>query len=98
VDAIVSPSTPAVAAPIDTLLARVNGKEQLGLWLHRPFLTPHNLTGAPAIAVPMGFSTDGLPLSLQIVGRPWGEADLLGIAHAYESATPQLRARRPPGP
>jgi Asp-tRNA(Asn)/Glu-tRNA(Gln) amidotransferase A subunit family amidase len=44
----------------------------------------------------MGFSRDGLPLSLQIVGRPWGEAEILGIADAYEAATPQVRARRPP--
>lgn len=97
VDAIVSPTTPNVAAPIATLMARVNGKELSCLWLHRPFLTPHNLTGYPAVAVPMGYSTGGLPLSLQIVGRPWGEADLLGIAHAYEAATPELRGRRPPG-
>jgi aspartyl-tRNA(Asn)/glutamyl-tRNA(Gln) amidotransferase subunit A len=97
VDAIVSPTTPNVAAPIATLLARVNGKELSCVWLHRPFLTPHNLTGYPAIAMPMGYSTSGLPLSLQIVGRPWGEADLLGIAHAYEVATPELRGRRPPG-
>jgi aspartyl-tRNA(Asn)/glutamyl-tRNA(Gln) amidotransferase subunit A len=97
VDAIVLPSTPCVAAPIDTLMARINGQELECLWLHRPFLTPHNLTGCPAIAVPMGFSTDGLPLSLQIVGRQWGEADILRIAHAYEAATPDIQARRPPG-
>ncbi|HEV8640429.1 MAG TPA: amidase [Methylomirabilota bacterium] len=96
VDAIALPSTPSAAAPIATLMARVNGKDVECLWLHRPFLTPHNLTGCPAVSVPMGFSRDGLPLSLQIVGRPWGEAEILGIADAYEAATPQVRARRPP--
>jgi aspartyl-tRNA(Asn)/glutamyl-tRNA(Gln) amidotransferase subunit A len=98
VDALVSPSTPAVAAPIATLMARLNGKDVSCLWLHRPFLTPHNLTGYPAIAMPMGFAADGLPLSIQIVGKPWGEAELLAIAHAYEMATPERRGRRPPGP
>jgi aspartyl-tRNA(Asn)/glutamyl-tRNA(Gln) amidotransferase subunit A len=98
IDALVSPCTPVVAAPIATLMARLNGKEVSCLWLHRPFLTPHNLTGYPAIAVPMGFAADGLPMSIQIIGQPWGEAELLGIAHAYEAATPELRGRRPPGP
>jgi aspartyl-tRNA(Asn)/glutamyl-tRNA(Gln) amidotransferase subunit A len=97
VDAIVLPSTPAPAAPIATLMARVNGKEMECSWLHRPFLTPHNLTGCPAISVPMGSSGEGLPLSLQIVGRAWDEAGVLAIADAYEAATPDLRARRPPG-
>lgn len=69
VDAIVLPSAPATAAPIATLMARVNGKDVACPWLHRPFLTPHNLTGCPAVSVPMGFSADRLPLSLQIVGR-----------------------------
>lgn len=96
VDALLLPSTPSAAAPIATLLARVNGKDVECLWIHRPFLTPHNLTGCPAVSVPMGFSRDGLPLALQIVGRPWGEADVLGIAHAYEAARPEIRARRPP--
>ena len=44
----------------------------------------------------MGFSREGLPLSLQIVGPQWGEAEVLGIAHAYEEATPEIRAARPP--
>jgi aspartyl-tRNA(Asn)/glutamyl-tRNA(Gln) amidotransferase subunit A len=48
---------------------------------------PFNVWGIPAISVPCGFTKDGLPIGLQLAGPPWGEALLLRIAHAYESAT-----------
>ena len=47
----------------------------------------------PAVTVPMGFSPDGLPAGLELLGRPWSEAQLLGYAYAYEQAT---KHRRPP--
>ena len=53
-------------------------------------------TGAPAISVPAGFSSGGLPIGLQIVGRHRGEAALLGIAKLFEQAT-RHPDRRPPG-
>ena len=96
IDALVLPSMPCAAPPIETLMARVNGKEYPCLWIHRPFQTPHNLTGCPAVSLPMGFDRDGLPLSLQIVGAEWSEGRILGIANAYEHATPELRTVRPP--
>ena len=96
VDALILPSTACTAASIETLMAKLNGKDVNAVWINRPLQTPHNLTGCPAVAVPMGFSREGLPLSLQIVGPQWGEAEVLGIAHAYEEATPEIRARRPP--
>jgi len=48
---------------------------------------PFNVTGQPAMAIPAGFTKDGLPLSLQLVGHPWQEAMLYRIAQAYERAT-----------
>ena len=48
---------------------------------------PFNVTGSPALSVPAGFSTDGLPLSIQIVGKPFAEAMVYRVAHAYERAT-----------
>jgi aspartyl-tRNA(Asn)/glutamyl-tRNA(Gln) amidotransferase subunit A len=59
------------------------------------FTCPFNLTGQPAISLPCGFSKDGLPIGLQIVGRPFDEPTLLRIAHAYEQAT-KWHLRRPP--
>lgn len=54
-----------------------------------------SVTGAPALALPCGFSSGGLPLGLQIAGRHFGDAGVLEIGHAYEQATGWWR-RRPP--
>jgi aspartyl-tRNA(Asn)/glutamyl-tRNA(Gln) amidotransferase subunit A len=61
-------------------------------WLS--FTLPINLTGQPAISVPAGFTTDGLPIGLQIVGRHLGDATVLGAAAVYERAS-DWRDRRP---
>jgi aspartyl-tRNA(Asn)/glutamyl-tRNA(Gln) amidotransferase subunit A len=96
VDALLLPAMPCAAAPIETLMASVNGTEHPCLWIHRPFQSPHNLTGCPAVVLPMGFDHDSLPLSLQIVGPEWSERRILAIAGAYEDATPELRSAQPP--
>jgi aspartyl-tRNA(Asn)/glutamyl-tRNA(Gln) amidotransferase subunit A len=57
-------------------------------------MTPFSITGAPALSVCAGFTPDGLPLSLQIAGRPYDDAKVLRVGHAYERATP-WRDRRP---
>jgi amidase len=46
------------------------------------------ITGLPAISVPCGFTADGLPVGIQLVGRPYGEAELLRVARAFENANP----------
>jgi Asp-tRNA(Asn)/Glu-tRNA(Gln) amidotransferase A subunit family amidase len=56
-----------------------------------PIIAPH--TGQPAITVPMGFTHGNLPAGLQILGRMFGEPELIKFAYAYEQAT---RHRRPP--
>jgi len=56
---------------------------------------PFNLLGTPAISVPCGFTGEGLPIGLQLVGRWFDEATVLRAAHAYESAT-DWHSRRPP--
>jgi aspartyl-tRNA(Asn)/glutamyl-tRNA(Gln) amidotransferase subunit A len=45
-----------------------------------------NLAGLPAVALPTGLNAQGLPLGLQLIGRPWAEADLLNTAYALEKA------------
>jgi aspartyl-tRNA(Asn)/glutamyl-tRNA(Gln) amidotransferase subunit A len=60
-----------------------------------PLMTmPWDVTGSPAHAICCGFSTTGLPLSLTVVGRPFDEATVLRVGHAYEQATP-WRQQRP---
>jgi aspartyl-tRNA(Asn)/glutamyl-tRNA(Gln) amidotransferase subunit A len=56
---------------------------------------PFNVLGLPGISVPCGFTGDGLPVGLQIIGKAFDEAGVLRIAHAYEQATDWHR-RRPP--
>lgn len=56
--------------------------------------TPFNLTGSPAISVPMGFSQDGLPIGLQVVGKAFDEAMVYRIAHTWQAAT-EWHLRRP---
>ena len=59
------------------------------------FTGPFNLAGTPAISVPCGFSAAGMPMGLQIVGRPFAEETVLKVAHAYEQNT-DWHNRRPP--
>lgn len=56
---------------------------------------PFDIFGLPAISVPCGFTTAGLPIGLQIVGAPFAESTVLALAHAYEQAT-EWHLRRPP--
>jgi aspartyl-tRNA(Asn)/glutamyl-tRNA(Gln) amidotransferase subunit A len=63
-------------------------------FFQRPNLTAvFNVTGNPAISICTGFDRIGLPLAMQIVGKPFDEATILRIAHAYEHATPWRRLR-----
>jgi aspartyl-tRNA(Asn)/glutamyl-tRNA(Gln) amidotransferase subunit A len=55
-----------------------------------PFTTPFNLTQQPAASVPCGFSSDGLPVGLQIVGRMFDDAGVLAASYAYEMADPHF--------
>jgi aspartyl-tRNA(Asn)/glutamyl-tRNA(Gln) amidotransferase subunit A len=63
-------------------------------WRTPSIATPFNVLGGPALVQCIGFTAGGLPLAMQIVGRPFDEATVLRIAHAYERATP-WRGRRP---
>jgi aspartyl-tRNA(Asn)/glutamyl-tRNA(Gln) amidotransferase subunit A len=50
------------------------------------FTAPFNVTGQPALAIPTGMTADGLPLSMQIIGKPFDEATVFQAAAAYEDA------------
>ncbi|HEV2034250.1 MAG TPA: amidase [Candidatus Dormibacteraeota bacterium] len=79
-------ATPVV--PVLTAEAARTAKAQPHTGGGAIFTAPFNLTGHPALAVPCGMSADRIPIGLQLVGHAGGEADLLGLAHAYEQATP----------
>ena len=73
---------------------RLDAWRTIEFWRRPSLTTPFNVTGGPALAQCIGFAGNGLPLSMQIVGRPFDDATVLRAAHAYETATP-WRARRP---
>jgi aspartyl-tRNA(Asn)/glutamyl-tRNA(Gln) amidotransferase subunit A len=56
------------------------------MYLNDVFTVTVNLAGLPGICVPTGKDAQGLPLGLQLIGRPWEEGDLLNTAYALESA------------
>ncbi len=89
VDLIVTPVTPTPAFKLGE-----KSEDPLQMYLSDIFTISVNLAGVPAIAVPCGFSKVGLPIGLQIIGRPFEEETILRAAHAYEQAT-SWRARRP---
>jgi aspartyl-tRNA(Asn)/glutamyl-tRNA(Gln) amidotransferase subunit A len=94
-DVLVTPTSPIVAPPIGATSTRLGDQE---IPLVRAFLDltlPFNLTGQPAISVPCGFARSGLPIGLQLVGRPFDEAILFRAAAAYEAAT-DWHTRTPP--
>jgi aspartyl-tRNA(Asn)/glutamyl-tRNA(Gln) amidotransferase subunit A len=88
VDLIVAPTTPNVA------FKHGEKEDPLSMYLNDVFTIPGNLSGIPGVSVPCGFSGAGLPIGLQILGRPLDEARVLRAAHAYEKAT-AWRARQP---
>jgi aspartyl-tRNA(Asn)/glutamyl-tRNA(Gln) amidotransferase subunit A len=63
------------------------------MYLNDVFTVPGNLAGIPAVSLRCGFSRDGLPIGLQLIGRPLEEATVLRAAYAYEQATPWLDRR-----
>jgi aspartyl-tRNA(Asn)/glutamyl-tRNA(Gln) amidotransferase subunit A len=86
VDVIVGPTTPITAWKIGEWTVRVAGVSESVLAASWRYTYPYNLTGLPAISVPCGFDGEGLPIGLQIAGRPFDEPTVLQVAHAYEQA------------
>src|SRR5262249_40292555 len=73
---------------------RLDAHRTVSFWQHPSIFTPSNVTAGPALELCNGFSASGLPLGMQIIGRPFDEATVLRVGHAYEHAT-AWRARRP---
>jgi aspartyl-tRNA(Asn)/glutamyl-tRNA(Gln) amidotransferase subunit A len=86
-DVLVMPNNAVPAPRIDQAMIPVRGREVWVMALMPSLTIPHNLTGAPALTVPCGSAASGLPVGLQIVGRPFDDATVLRVGHAYEQAT-----------
>ena len=82
VDAILTPATPSAAFG----LGEMTDADPVAMYLNDVFTVTVNLAGLPGISVPAGVDGQGLPLGLQLIGRPWEEGDLLNTAYALEKA------------
>jgi aspartyl-tRNA(Asn)/glutamyl-tRNA(Gln) amidotransferase subunit A len=88
-DLLVTPTSPTAAFRLGE-----KADDPLQMYLSDIFTISANLAGVPGISIPCGFTAAGLPIGLQLIGKPFDERTLLTVAHAYEQATP-WRTRRP---
>ena len=98
VDVLASPTLPVTACKLGAAEIQVGDTRQGVIPTLTKFARPFNINGFPAITVPCGFSSSGLPIGLQLAGRPFDEETVLRAAHAYEQATPWHNKRPPMGP
>jgi aspartyl-tRNA(Asn)/glutamyl-tRNA(Gln) amidotransferase subunit A len=89
VDLIVTPVTPTTAFKFGE-----KAQDPLQMYLSDIYTISANLAGLPAISLPCGLSKAGMPIGLQLIGRPFEEDTLLRGAHAYEQAT-NWRSKKP---
>ena len=95
-DVLIMPTISGPAPPNTTATGRPEGYYQGKLDVgRRRYISPASLGGLPSLSVPCGFSESGLPLGMQIIGRPFDEALLFRVGHAYEQAT-QWHDMHPP--
>ena len=91
VDAILTPATPTTAFAI----GEKTGGDPVEMYLNDVFTVTVNMAGLPGIALPAALAADGLPLGLQLIGRPFEEETLFALASAMEKAAPTIELPRP---
>lgn len=81
-DVLLGPTIPTLPNKLGA-----NSKDPLSDYLADAFTVPVSLVGSPSLALPAGFSTSGLPVGMQIIGKKFDEATILAVGHAYQKAT-----------
>ena len=94
-DVLVMPVMGGTALPVRRWEGKGALQTVLGMSRFYPYCVPWNHLGNPAMAVPAGFSPEGMPLSIQVIGRPGDEATLLSLAAQIEAERPWADARPP---
>ena len=95
VDILAGPTVPVAAPRIGEEKVQVGDTQLSTVPALLQYTRAHNLTGLPAISIPCGMTTTGLPIGMQLSGRAYDEQTVLRVAHAYEQATP-WHEKRPP--
>jgi aspartyl-tRNA(Asn)/glutamyl-tRNA(Gln) amidotransferase subunit A len=91
VDAILTPATPSAAFGI----GEKTNADPVEMYLNDVFTVTVNMAGLPGLAVPAGLSKDGLPLGLQLIGRPFDEETLFSVAQVVEDAAGRIDLPKP---
>ncbi len=91
VDAILTPATPSPAFA----LGEKGAANPVEMYLNDVFTVTVNMAGLPGLVVPAGLSSDGLPLGLQLIGRPFEEETLFALGEAIEQAAPKIALPEP---
>ncbi len=91
VDAILTPATPSPAFA----LGEKGSADPVEMYLNDVFTVTVNMAGLPGLVVPAGLSSDGLPLGLQLIGRPFEEETLFALGQAIEEAAPKMSLPEP---
>lgn len=86
-DMLATPTSPFTASRIGQLEFEFEGVKESVIDAFLRYTQVFSLTGFPAASVPVGFSSEGLPIGMQLVGRPFQEGRVLGVAHAYQTVT-----------
>ncbi len=94
-DVLMTPVMGGTALPVRRWEGRGALRTVLGMSRFYPYCVPWNHLGNPAMSVPAGFAADGMPLAVQIIGRPGDEATLLSLAAQLEAERPWADARPP---
>ena len=92
-DLLLTPTVAVTAFPVGMPPTRIGGVQDPGRGFFSPMTRPFNMTGNPAASVPCGFSAEGLPIGMQIVGRRGDEATVLRASAAFEAARPWAQHR-----
>ena len=94
-DLLLTPTMAVPAFPIGQRPSVIGGKEVNPFWGYLPFTFPINMTGQTASSVPCGFSSDGMPIGLHIVGPKGSEAQVLQASAAFEQVHPWIQHHPP---
>lgn len=86
-DVMVTPTLPFTAPRVGEMIVKFAGIEEDYEVANTRYLAPFNLTGLPALSLPCGFSRNGLPIGMQLVGKPFDESTVLKLGYMYECAT-----------
>ncbi|EMF01546.1 amidase [Streptomyces mobaraensis NBRC 13819 = DSM 40847] len=96
VDVVAAPTVPLTAVPRDTeTVTWPDGSTETVADAYVRLCAPANITGLPALSLPVGLDGEGLPVGMQLIGRPFDEATLLGVGHVLEQSGPRAGTDRP---